>query len=274
MLFERPLASRNPQSSFETDPEGAAIDERQELNAEALLLRALVHEVQTAAMLTAVAASAVNTGMSPRLAILIAEARFAIADFPARIDDWPQRILQEQLTRSSFEDVAVFYAAFGKAKARLLALEAEANRQGLERALSLNIASLQTSWRLAARHARIAVSELTGELKHVLPDGYATNLATIDALLTASAKGESPCLTAQGHVEVPRLAERRRTPRRSLLQTAIVSIGRSDFSAFVLDVSAGGFGLSRMPPVTAGLRLIVRLQSVRVFSGTIAWSEG
>ncbi|MCB1520586.1 MAG: PilZ domain-containing protein [Hyphomicrobiaceae bacterium] len=278
MLSERP-GTLFDASTFERIEAGFGDDfneglESRQLAAEALLIRALVHEVQTAALLTAGAASAINAAEMPFVGRAFSEAKSAIVDFPARIDDWPQRILDEEISRDSFENIAVFYAAFNNAKSRLLAFEREADKIGLGRAMTLHIGPLSTAWRLASRHATIAIEELTTETAHILPDAYHANLRLLVNLLGQVDKGHWPCLKSDGTFHLPRLPERRRAPRRSMLQTADVRVGGTEFTAFVQDVSAGGFGLTRMPSVSVGAAMFVTLHSGRSFSGRVAWCEG
>lgn len=245
--------------------------EAQRLSAEALLVRALVHEVQTGALVTTGAASAVNAIDKPIAGIALAEARAAVIDFPARLDHWPQRILDEQLGPDTLEAVATFYAAFQGARSKLLTLEREAREIGLGRALSVHNRSVVTSWRMGARHAEVAIAALTHDCGHMLPDTSIANTSLLTSLLQRTSQGGRPCLAADGRMRLPRLPERRRAPRRSMLQTASVRCGNSQFIAFVLDASPGGIGMSRMPDVQVGDRLTVELQSGRILTGAVAW---
>lgn len=246
----------------------------QSLAAESLLIRALVQEVHTAALLTAGAASAINLSQRKTPTPALSEASILIADFPARLDDWPQRILEEELSADTMEDVAGFYAAFRRASEQLAGFEAEAKLIGLDRASTLHAGPLTTGWRLAARHGRMAINDLTRDAAHILPEDTIVNTQILDAVLTRVIAGEAACCQRDGTIVLPALTERRRAPRRSLLQTAHIRAGSHAFTAFARDVSSGGLGLTRMPKLAVGTPLIVELSCGRTLRGTVAWCDG
>lgn len=253
---------------------GASAGSSGRLDAEALLVRALVQEVHTAALITAAAASAVNLARTARGPIALSEARTLIVEFPARIDDWPRRILDEQLSNSVIEDISGFYALFSDARSRMLNFEREAISIGLDRAGTLHLGSLTTAWRLTSRHALYAAESVTSESEPLLPPSYAGNMVMLDGLLKDAIAGRATLCDASGAIHLPQLAERRRTPRRSLLQSAHVRIGNNSVVAFVKDVSIGGLGLTRMPEAAEGEAVLVELSCGRVLRGRIAWSRG
>jgi len=248
------------------------------LDAESLLVRAFVHEVQTGALITAGATSAVNATdkpiCGPIYGIALGEARRITLDFPARLDNWPRRILDEEIPADTIELVVVFYAAFQGARSRLVALEREAEEIGLGRALSLHVRPLVTAWRLASQQAELATAALTEDCSHVLPQTYVANTTLLKQVLQRASSGGRPCLDTDGSISLPRLPERRRAPRRSMLQTATVSAGNARFTAFVRDVSVGGLRLSRMSTLPVGQDLVVELESGRLLTGSIVWSKG
>lgn len=244
------------------------------LDAEALLVRALVQEVHTAALITAGAASAVNIATERRGPKALSEARTLTVEFPARIDDWPRRILDEQVSGAAIEDISGFYALFNDARSRLLNFEREAINIGLDRAGTLHLRSLTTAWRLTCRHALVAVANLTEEASQLLPATYASNMLTLEQLLADAIAGGGHLCDDSGAIHLPQMAERRRTPRRSLLQSAHVRVGNAHVLAFAKDVSLGGLGLTRMPPADVGTSVLVELSCGRVLRGRIAWSKG
>ena len=244
------------------------------LDAEALLVRALVQEVHTAALITAGAACAVNIAPSPRGPRALGEARTLTAEFPARLDDWPRRILDEQISTAAIEDISGFYALFKDARTRLVGFTPATPGNGVDRAGAAPLRSLSTAWRLTCRHALCAAANLTEEAGSLLPAAYDSNLRTRDKLLNDAIAGGAGLCDESGAIHLPQMGERRRTPRRSLLQTVNLRIGNSDLVAFVRDVSLGGFGLTRMPPVDVGSPVLVELASGRVLRGRIVWSNG
>lgn len=244
------------------------------LAAESLLIRALMQEILTAAQITAGAASAINMTNRTGPTRALSEASTLIADFPARFDDWPQRILEEELSLVTLEEIAGFYAAFRCAREQFARFEGEAKQIGLGRASTLHLGPLTTSWRSTARHARMASVGLTRDAADILPEESVANARILDTALARIIAGEAVCCQRDGTIVLPALSERRRAARRSLLQTAQIHAGSSTFAAFARDVSSGGLGLTRMPKLAIGTPLIVDLSCGRTLHGTIAWSDG
>lgn len=241
------------------------------LDAEALLLRALVQEVHTAALLTAAACTAMNVATTPQAPNALSDAHGLVANFPARLEDWPNRILEEQLSEATLQSIAVFYSLFQESRSRLLTFEREATTIGLDRAGAVHLRPLIRGWRMAARHALLAVQALTEEATYILPETYQQNLATLESALSHSIAGRPALLDDEGRIVLPAMAERRRTPRRSLLQTAHLRIGNSTVLVYARDVSVGGIGLSHVPPLPSGDSALIELSCGRVLRGQIAW---
>lgn len=261
----------NPENAVAETFPAAGSDE---LEAEALVLRALVQEVHIAALLTTAAATAINAAPGALGPKALSEARSLVASFPARLEDWPSRILEAQLRSWTMQSIAGFYSLFQEARSRLLALEREAQSIGLDRASAIYLVPLATAWRLTSRHALMAVEELTSDAGFAIPESYADNTTMLDRLLRQTIAGQTPLLGSDGSIVLPALAERRRTPRRSLLQTAFIRRGNADIAVYVRDVSTGGLGLSNMPPMPVGEQIVIELACGRVLRGHVAWFDG
>ncbi|MFN3869559.1 MAG: PilZ domain-containing protein [Hyphomicrobiaceae bacterium] len=243
------------------------------LDAEALLLRALVQEVHTAALLTAAACTAMNVATTPQAPKALSDAHGLVANFPARLEDWPNRILEEQLTEVTLQSIAVFYSLFQQSRSRMLAFEREATSIGLDRAGAVHLVPLTRGWRLAARHASIAVQALTEEATYILPETYQQNVATLTLALDHAIAGRPALLDTDGRIVLPVMAERRRTPRRSLLQTAHLRIANTTVLVYARDVSVGGIGLANVPPLPPSDTALIELSCGRVLRGKIAWQD-
>ena len=89
-------ANFSMQSSASIEP-GSAI----EYSADALVVRAFVQEVHTAAMLAVGATSAINLTQTIGSAVPLIATRNLVHGFKGSIDHWPQRILEEQLTKDT-----------------------------------------------------------------------------------------------------------------------------------------------------------------------------
>ena len=244
-----------------------------EYSAEALLIRVLVQEVHTAATLTAGAASAVNFTHRHRDAGPLGAARDLISDFSAQVSHWPRRILEEQLSQEPVHEINEFFNAFGDGRTSLLEFEVDAAEIGGDRAAPLHISRLASTWRQAAGRARAAVASLRSETPHILPGEFEASSETLLQVLERVIHGAPECCLADGSIVLPHLSERRRAPRRSLLQTALVGTASGEFKAFARDISSGGIGLSRMPALKPGLPIAVQLACGRSFNGHVAWSH-
>lgn len=243
------------------------------IDAEALLLRALVQEVHTAAMLTAAACTAMNVASTPRGPTALGDAHGLVANFPARLEDWPNRIIEEQLTEATMQSIAVFYSLFQESRSRLMKLERDATTIGLDRASTVHLTPLTRGWRMTARHALAAVKSLTHEATYILPETYQENLDTLSRALGQSLTGHAALLDQNGRIVLPALAERRRTPRRSLLQAAHLRVASSTVLVYARDVSVGGMGLSHVPPLPASDSAVIELSCGRTLRGQIAWFD-
>lgn len=245
-----------------------------ELPADILLVRAFVQEAHTGALLTAGAASAVIFVAKHRTPQPLIEAQALIAGFPANLDHWPRRILAEQLSDGVIERMADFLSDLRRARASLLEYEIDRSKIGDERAVPLHSAKLSTDWRNAADSARALVASLREEATPIMQKEYAASADLLIKVLSSIVAGRPECCQSNGNIVLPRLSERRRAARHSLLQGAFVLTASAGFNAFARDISSGGIGLTRMPPLKPGTPISIELACGRSFRGTVAWSHG
>ncbi|MCB1505421.1 MAG: PilZ domain-containing protein [Hyphomicrobiaceae bacterium] len=241
---------------------------------ETLLLRVIVQELHTSALLAAGAASAVNFAYQNSSPRALNEALALVVGFPIDTKNWPRSTIELQLTRDTLEACEDYYSTFRKARGVLEECVADSEEIGRDRALQLHMFSLSAQWRQTARRARYVMLALAGDVSHVLPVGYAANTRTLDNILSEVMAGHAPCTSSSGKIVLPDLAERRRSPRKTLLQTVRVRTDGAQYSAFARDISFGGIGLTRMPALLPGTPVVVELECGRSFSGFVAWSRG
>ena len=261
-------ANFSMQSSASIEP-GSAI----EYSADALVVRAFVQEVHTAAMLAVGATSAINLTQTIGSAVPLIATRNLVHGFKGSIDHWPQRILDEQLTQDTVEHVTDFFAAFRRGDARLLDFEVDAQEIGSERAAPLHILNLASIWRTAATQALAVTQELRRDAQDVLPTEYAAAADLLKDVLERVINGSTEFCQTDGTFVLPQLSERRRMQRQSLLQAVKAVSEGHVFHAFAKDISSGGMGLTRMPRLDKGSKISVELKSGRTFAGTVAWSR-
>lgn len=238
----------------------------------ASLCEGLTSEAQYAASLTAVAASGINTLNSQDAIPATAIAGFATPDLGLL------RKLQTMAQHASnnggeFMALTLFVDSHLSGQYAFEDFAREIYALGGERAAIVHQRSLADIWRNACRRAVLALNELETELAPHLSGLYLQNNQVLLGLLKSAAQGFKPCLDQNGELSLPPLPQQRRWPRLSVLQNCQVTIGGERFDAFVRDVSTGGMGLERTPPVFKGTSLSVEMQTGRKLSGVVVWSR-
>ncbi len=132
---------------------------------------------------------------------------------------------------------------------------------------------LRTQWKVTSLRAKQFILELERGGAE-LPELYQQNTRILSALLTGAGNGLKPCLDENGRLYVPPLPQRRRAPRRSVLQNCIVHGPASSQTGFIRDASAGGLGLGRIAGLKRGDQVRIELASGRQLHGTVAWITG
>ena len=156
----------------------------------------------------------------------------------------------------------------------LHAFLADAEAIGTARAGTLHAAGLAQSWRpLCCSAIGVLASWDTLRIHCALPELYGQNARVLTGLLSGAASGFRPCLDAEGRLYVPELPQKRRWPRRSVLQDCLIITDNDAYAAFVRDASAGGLGLERVAGLQSGDVIAVDLECGRRFHGVIAWSR-
>ena len=232
---------------------------------------ALVCDTHTAALLTAVMTSIVNvlrrTGAT-RTQVEIE--RYAPQD-PTLVLAFRRWASEADLSSSAVSAVVAYFAGLEPARRQLQRYFTDANTIGPDRATALHQFALASAWRGACHSAIAAVSLLDSESERRLPEFYNLNAAMLVDVLRAAASGQSPCVDATGQPQLPELPQRRRSSRRTVSQTGLMTVAGKSFRVFVRDVSGGGFGLEQVPILRSGTDTIIEISTGRRFSGTIVW---
>ncbi len=142
------------------------------------------------------------------------------------------------------------------------------------RAATLHTRSLQNVWRAAARRMAEMVVAWERETSGAVPEVYQKNTQVLTSLLSSASGGLRPCLNASGKLYVPPLPQRRRFPRRAMLEACTVFCNGIEREAFVRDVSAGGLGLDRVQGLKRGDVVSVSFNTGRHLTGRITWATG
>jgi hypothetical protein len=134
---------------------------------------------------------------------------------------------------------------------------------------------LRTNWRTLALDAKRHIINLESAWPVPLPELYSQNTRIVSALLSGAGNGLKPCLDESGRLYVPPLPQRRRAPRRSLLQNCVVhGPAQQVQTGFIRDASVGGLGLGRVSGLRRDDHVRVDLANGRQLHGSIAWVTG
>lgn len=237
------------------------------------LMEKLVTDTHSAALMTAAVTSVINTfrDAAPRTPGDIASYIPDASGLRFSLD------LLTQDAQLSLDVRQALDAYFSHLQACLIDMDgyfSDVRTIGVDSAMALHRFSLASAWRLVCLSAADAVRELALETEGRLPDLYNLSAGILQRLLDAAARGQSPCVNAEGRPYLPALPQRRRGSRRILNQPA--SINTADYAGRLLvrDVSQGGLGLDRVRRVKDGDFATITLANGRVLTGTIVWRKG
>lgn len=143
---------------------------------------------------------------------------------------------------------------------------------GTARAYIVHGASLKFVWQRISEIVFDVCCLTREQLRPYLDTRYQQNAAVISGLLSSASHGLSPCIDAAGRIAVPNLPQQRRWPRHTVLQHCVLIANDDHNSAFVVDASIGGLGLSQTPLLMRGGEVQITLESGRRFDCRVAWS--
>jgi hypothetical protein len=178
------------------------------------------------------------------------------------------------LEQSALADLLKFLSELEAARAALDSYLDDCETISPARSATVHASLLQSIWRPLSGEARHLILRLEQTAPTTLPDLFIQNTRVVSALLAGAANGLRPCLDSDGRLYVPPLPQRRRAPRRTVLQNCVIH--GEDFvqTAFVRDASAGGLGLSRISRLKRGERVRIEMANGRILHGTVAWVTG
>ncbi len=237
------------------------------------LFEHLVSEVHAVGVDIAVATTAVNTLNDWRIPIDPADvARFAPNSSTLRAL-LPVLESHHALDGQTTAELHSFIADVDAARAILDNYLDDCDVISAGRAGLVHARLLRMQWKATSFNAKRFILELERN-GAPLPELYQQNTRILSALLTGAGNGLKPCLNESGRLYVPPLPQRRRAPRRSVLQNCIVHGPASSQTGFIRDASAGGLGLGRISGLRRRDRVRIELASGRLLHGTVAWITG
>lgn len=234
----------------------------------------LISEAHAAAVSIAVVTTAANALNDWRTVVRPADiARFA-PDSVALRALLPVLITHDALDEDLIRDLALFLDEMEFAGLGLEAFLDDCEEISAPRAATVHARLVQVSWRTLSQEAKTLIIALERAAVAPLPELHGQNARIISALLSGAANGLKPCLDDAGRLYVPPLPQRRRAPRRAVLQNCLVHGPHFTQTGFVRDASAGGLGLGRISGLKRGDRIRVDFASGRQFHGAVAWVTG
>ncbi len=235
---------------------------------------ALVSEVHATAVSVAVITSAVNSFSDWKVFIDPSAVASFAPDTSALVA--LLRYLDEADPPLDFDApfAAEFLQGLDAANSPLNAYLADCRSIGSPRAGTLHAGRLKPVWQPLCRLGAILVQAWHDKSPVVLPEIYEQNVQVLTALLAGASAGFRPCLNANGKLYVPPLPQKRRWPRRAVLENCKVLCAGTFRTAFVRDASAGGLGLDRVAGLKRGDIVTVELSTGRQFNGLVSWTSG
>lgn len=235
---------------------------------------ALICDTQEAALLTAVTTSSVNALASAPVAIDPADIKRFTPHDPSAVVATGACLPEAGIGPDVVCAIKEFFTALTEARRSLERYFVDAAELGADRAQLLHHRTLTGVWRASCRDAMAAIRQLDTTLPDWLPQLYADNGGVLLKLLKTCEAGGNPCLDSAGRPYLPDLPQRRRNMRRALCEPCVLTWRRKSHQAFVRDLSAGGFGLERVPDLEPGELVVVQMGNGRRFTTVVAWRRG
>lgn len=146
-----------------------------------------------------------------------------------------------------------------------------ANGYGEAGRAGLNIETIADGWRRLASLAITVREDLSEIAFPETLDAMRPFAKGIDRMLSATAAGLSPCVADDGQIEIPGLAERRRSPRFATgWRIKVIHNGKA-CDAILADLSAGGAGLNGLTNCRLGDSLELKLSADRKLNAVVKW---
>ena len=253
-----------------TEPDGAA----QAGEAGNRLFELLISEAHSTAVGVAVIATAANALNDWRASVRAGDMARLAPESSGLRTLLPVLVEHDVIGPHTVQNLRAFAACLDDANADLDCYFLDCEAISKPRAALIHARPLQARWGELARVTKTLIVDMEREAIVPLPDLHTQNTRVISALLAGAANGLKPCLDDRGRLYVPPLPQRRRAPRRAVLQNCIVRGPSHMQTAFVRDASAGGLGLGRIAGLKRGDRVRVDFACGRQFRGTIAWVTG
>jgi hypothetical protein len=137
-----------------------------------------------------------------------------------------------------------------------------------------NRALIRDALQRLASHCFIARNVLSRQYAFVRPNENEREARSIDAMLSAVASGQSPCISPEGQLSLPGWAERRRTLRSAEHKRAILIWGTQSCLVTIVDRTQFGIGVQGHSGLPLHGTVTVALDGEEAQLARVAWIAG
>jgi hypothetical protein len=142
--------------------------------------------------------------------------------------------------------------------------------------LSDRAATLRSAeqWRRLGAEFKSALEGVMSETRRRLPAPYDDDGRALIAFLGDAAKGDTRRVSRTGEIELPRLRQRRSSPRAAVRHACALLLPGGRVAAEIEDVSRNGLGLRCGQTLREGQEVVVELESGRKLTGVVVRVKG
>lgn len=136
-----------------------------------------------------------------------------------------------------------------------------------------NIAARLPKWRTLALDAIQLLGLIENDTQARVGDVYAENGGILAQFLGEVGGGDTRRVNDWGEISLPALAQRRRTPRRSVSMPCRIVVGGGEIEATVCDVSRAGMRISSPHVFAERQRVSIKLRGRATLDAEVVWSR-
>ena len=129
-------------------------------------------------------------------------------------------------------------------------------------------------WRRLAADFKSALEAVMSETRRRLPAAYDNDGRALIAFLDEAAKGDARRVSVGGEIALPRLRQRRSSPRAAVRHACALLLPGGRVAAAIEDVSRNGLGLRCREKLREGQEVVVELDGGRKLTGVVARVQG
>lgn len=135
------------------------------------------------------------------------------------------------------------------------------------------IAARLPTWRTAALNAIEILGLIENDTRVRISDVYAENGRILAQFLGEVGRGDTRRVNDWGEISLPALAQRRRTPRRSVSMPCRIVVAGREIEATLRDVSRDGMRISSPHSFAVHQRISIRLRGRAPLDAEVVWSR-